>query len=553
MIRKIKNSLTAKICILVAVLLLAASMITYGAVVRFLPSYYSSQLQKELDAVSQEFVSTLHGYEALEDASFVLEMFAAQYQVDVTILDSHGNLVWPLNEAVVEETAVVSDDGVVQEFYRSTLEGTEAVRGDPVEAAEEEQGAVDWSSEGMAVREVQDSIINAEAADMEAVETVQEAAVAGGSSQHFALKQYPFEVGRETYTMLVSGSMQQVNQAMEILYQIIPYILGLAMVVAVLFALLVSFYLTAPMVRLSRIAKKMAALDFSESYQKKRTDEVGLLGSSLNELSANLSNALGELRQANEKLRWDIEREREIERKRIAFFSAVSHELKTPITILKGHLCGMLQGIGEYRNRDYYLGRSLDTTEKMEDMVQELLTVSRIENNTFTTETADVAELLRQQAADMTELMEQKGLELRAEIPDHLYAPVNPGMMEKVFRNLLMNAIRYTPAHSGAQIRIVMLPEVPGNPEGPAGSTPEGFWFSVENTGVFIPQEALPRLFDAFYRVEQSRNRETGGSGLGLYIVKMVLEQHRAQYRMENTREGVRFCFTLGKNHIQTT
>lgn len=366
-------------------MLLAASMITYGAVVRFLPSYYSSQLQKELDAVSQEFVSTLHGYEALEDASFVLEMFAAQYQVDVTILDSHGNLVWPLNEAVVEETAVVSDDGVVQEFYRSTLEGTEAVRGDPVEAAEEEQGAVDWSSEGMAVREVQDSIINAEAADMEAVETVQEAAVAGGSSQHFALKQYPFEVGRETYTMLVSGSMQQVNQAMEILYQIIPYILGLAMVVAVLFALLVSFYLTAPMVRLSRIAKKMAALDFSESYQKKRTDEVGLLGSSLNELSANLSNALGELRQANEKLRWDIEREREIERKRIAFFSAVSHELKTPITILKGHLCGMLQGIGEYRNRDYYLGRSLDTTEKMEDMVQELLTVSRIENNTFTT------------------------------------------------------------------------------------------------------------------------------------------------------------------------
>ena len=253
--------------------------------------------------------------------------------------------------------------------------------------------------------------------------------------------------------MIVSGGMQPVNQALEILYQILPYILGIAIIVSILFALGASLYLTFPIVRLSQLAQNMAALDFDSSYQGKRTDEVGVLGESLNELSKNLSRALEELKSANEKLKSDIEMERKIEKKRIAFFSAVSHELKTPITILKGHLSGMLQGVGEYRDRNYYLQRSLETTEKMERHgkgTTDCLDGWRITN--LLHKKTDIAEQLRLQIADMAELIENKKLELQVEIPEHLYADVNPVMMDKVFSNLLLNAIRYTPEEKGNHI-----------------------------------------------------------------------------------------------------
>lgn len=484
MIKKIKNSLTIKICILVAVLLALSSGITYAVIAGFLPTYYSKQLQKDIDAVSQAMIETIRSYKTIDEAFYAIALFEAGSKVSVVLLDEQGN---PVYQAPVTEDVAYTDVAISQE---------ENI------AAEEATAQAD---------------VIAEPGDPSAV------------------KRYSVTVGGENYTMIVSGGMQPVNQALEILYQILPYILGITVAVSMLFALGASLYLTLPIVRLSQLAQNMASLDFGNSYQGKRTDEVGLLGDSLNELSQNLSRTLRELKDANAKLTSDIERERAIEKKRIAFFSAVSHELKTPLTILKGHLSGMLQGVGEYRNRDYYLQRSRETTEKMEEMVKELLTVSRIENNKFVTKISDIAEQLRQQIADMAELIENKKLELEVDIPEHLYADVNPVMMNKVFSNLLLNAIRYTPEKRGNKIR-VSLKQKTGTGRVSC---------RIENTGVCIPKEALAHVFEAFYRVEQSRNRQTGGNGLGLYIVKMILDQHGAIYRMDNTREGVCFSFSL--------
>ena len=193
----------------------------------------------------------------------------------------------------------------------------------------------------------------------------------------------------------------------------------------------------------------------------------------------------------------------------------------------------MLEGVGEYRDRDYYLKRSLATVRKMEDLVKELLTVSRMESRAAVMKRTDLAEQLRLSLAEMTELMEKKGLELVLEIPEHCWKNVDPPMMEKVFRNLLINAIRYTPEGKGDQIRIRLK------------ESEKGIFFSMENTGVHIPEDALPHLFEAFYRVEQSRSRQTGGSGLGLYIVKRILEQYEAEYGAENTEDGVSFFFSF--------
>lgn len=572
MIKKLRASLTIKIFLLVSLLLLAASGVTYAAVVWFLPAFYSNELENSIDRLSQELKKIIESFSGIEEASNAIALFQGNTQTSVAILDEDGAYVWywvevgtTVESGVVTEYAVsdaasyAAEDTVVEEDIVSE----EAFSTDE-EAAEGENGTLtgeDAAAEGDAFTGEDVAADGDGFSDGEMTATAvdgQESAAEifpGEGMEGMAVKSYPLTVGGESYTMFVTGGKQQVDQAMEILRQIFPYILAIAVCVAVLSALAASFYLTAPVVRLSRISRKMAKLDYSERYTGKRTDEIGALGQDLNELADNLSGALTELRQANARLKSDIELEREQEKRRMAFFSAVSHELKTPITILKGHLSGMLQGVGEYRNRDYYLQRSQETAEKMEDMVQELLTVSRMETTPFTVAQTDLAEQLRLQLAELTELFETKELELVLDIPEHLYAEVNASLMEKVFRNLLTNALRYTPAGEGNQIRLQLRQQE------------KSIFFDIENTGAHIPEDALPHIFEAFYRVEQSRSRQMGGSGLGLYFVRMALEQHGArqifdghsgdvdcagEFGAENTKDGVRFYWQLHEKHTET-
>lgn len=434
MIKNIRHSLTAKICILIMLLLLCISGITYAMVAHFLPTYYSSQLEKNLDLVSQNMVETVNSYDSIAAASNALALFEAGSQVSVSILDEEGNLVWP------EETET-GESGVMNRIYIGTGDVVYNISELESEIVEEEI-TISEDAHSIVVQIVDNSSEEEDSVGMESfLWTEADIQI----STNFAVKHYELEIGGTPYMMIVSGGMQPVSQAMEILESILPYILGISLVIAVIFALAASLYLTAPIVQLSRISEKMAALDFGDRYQGKRKDEIGILGKNLNKLSDNLSGTLSELQAANEKLKSDIELEREQERKRIAFFSSVSHELKTPITILKGHLSGMLQGVGAYQDRDYYLQRSAETTDKMESLVRELLTVSRIESGNFAVQKVDLAELLRQQIADFAELIEEKNLELDVQVPEHLYAEVNESMMEKVFANLILNAVRYTP------------------------------------------------------------------------------------------------------------
>ncbi len=159
-----------------------------------------------------------------------------------------------------------------------------------------------------------------------------------------------------------------------------PWLLLAMLLFSAACAFFYSRYLARPIVRLSGIAQSMAELDFGWQCQEQRRDEIGVLGRSLDHMAQQLSGALTELKQANDALRGEMEQERELERQRLAFFSAASHELKTPITILKGQLTGMLDGVDVYRDRDKYLARSLQVTGRMETLVQEILTISRMES-----------------------------------------------------------------------------------------------------------------------------------------------------------------------------
>jgi two-component system sensor histidine kinase VanS len=237
------------------------------------------------------------------------------------------------------------------------------------------------------------------------------------------------------------------------------------------------------------------------------------------------------LRKENAALERDIEQERRREAERFAFFSAVSHELKTPITILKGQLTGMLDGVDVYRDREKYLARALNITGRMEGMVRELLTVARLEtfpeNNNGAT--AELTQLVKKSLELHDELARQKNMTLHTDIAEDVFVTGDGQLISKALDNILSNAVFYSP--DKAALTVVLTRQS------------DRALLRVTNSGVTIPDEALPHLFEPFFRVEKSRSRTTGGSGLGLYLVRLIFERLNAGYAIENTKDGI--CFTV--------
>ena len=268
---------------------------------------------------------------------------------------------------------------------------------------------------------------------------------------------------------------------------------------------------------------------YDRKCEVNRQDEIGVLAASLNEMSQRLSDTMDSLKAANWQLKKDIEREREQEKQRVEFFTAVSHELKTPIAIIKGQLEGMIYQVGEYKDRDTYLRRCMKTTNDMEALVKEILSAARMGGSDFHLERTDldISQMLRKVCQQFRGRMEDKQMELRMDIQPEYHYQGDRRLMEKVFTNVIGNAVAYSPV--GAVITVTQKDEV----------------FSVENTGVHIAEEDLERIFTPFYRVDKSRNRNSGGSGLGLYITKTISEHHGIQHSMVDTEDGVRFTAFL--------
>lgn len=349
-------------------------------------------------------------------------------------------------------------------------------------------------------------------------------------------KAYQFSLKNgASYTLVVITDLYVVRQSTEVLLSTFPYVIVMVFILSILCALFYSRFITRPVLKLSATSKQMASLDFSGRCDETRSDELGCLAHNLNCLSDSLSHSMLELQEANAQLKTDIEKERELERQRMDFFGAASHELKTPLTVLKGHLSGMLNGVVGYENHSKYLQRSLAVTEKMEVLIRELLYISRIEKNKTSIQFAniDFAELLRTVIAELTDFISEKKLSLHINIPDRVSCPLDRAEMERAIQNILINAIRYSP--DGEQV-IVTVTE-----------TNTIISCSIENTGVKIPETTICHLFEPFYRVDISRNSATGGTGLGLYIVRGILENHNAEYGIKNTENGVCFWLRLPK------
>ncbi len=336
-----------------------------------------------------------------------------------------------------------------------------------------------------------------------------------------------FADSTEAYILLLAKNTNKESQVVLALQKTLPILSVAILLVSVIAAFFYTWYMTKPIKKISKLSKQMADMDFSGLCPTNRTDEIGVLSHSLNDLSKKLAAALSDLQEANQKLQADIDMERRLEKQRVEFFAAASHELKTPITIIKGQLQGMLYQVGRYKDRETYLAQSLEITDTLGKMVQELLTISRLDTPGYTCKKSNLnlSNFIIDRVTAFEDLFMQKDLTVEQSISPEVYILGDMQLLQKALDNLLGNAAAYSGA--GNQVLIKLWKET------------ETTTLTIENTGAHIPDEAISKLFEPFYRVDQSRNRQTGGTGLGLYIVKTILDLHGAKIEIANTIQGV--------------
>lgn len=329
----------------------------------------------------------------------------------------------------------------------------------------------------------------------------------------------------KNYRLLATASLIAVAQSYDILVKLIPFIAGMILMISVIAAYVCSRYFSKPLIDICGVAKRMTRLDMTWKCDESRSDEIGQLAGSLNEMSAQLSGALESLQSANEQLQSDIEKQRRQERQRIDFFTAVSHELKTPITIIKGELEGMIYKVGEYKDRDAYLKHALKTATDMEILVKDILSAARMGGSDFQLlrEKVDMTRLIERCCRKVKGVAEDKKIKMLSHLQQNVFYHGDERLLQQAVSNIINNAVIYSPEQAEVEVEL------------------SDAMLTVHNTGVHIKDEDLEQLFIPFFRVDKSRNRNTGGSGLGLYIVKTIFDHHRISYKLGNTDNGVKF------------
>jgi len=316
-----------------------------------------------------------------------------------------------------------------------------------------------------------------------------------------------------------------------IFIQIFLYVLIFILFIAVIIAYFYTRFLGKPIIEIAHVSKKMTNLDMTWQCKTNRTDEIGMLANNLNHMAGQLNTTLNELQSANMKLQDDIKKEREHERRRRDFFTAVSHELKTPVTILKGELDGMILNVGKFEDRDKYLQEAYKTSESIEKLVREIMTLAKLDTINLNMEQVNLSSIVADVVKRYEPLTGEKQLDIQLSSESDVLLQADKTQLQTVVSNVISNAIKYSPFGQNVKINLAI--------EGKTGC------LTVENDGVHIEEDEIIKLWEPFYRAEKSRNRETGGSGLGLYIVKTILDLHGFSYKLENSADGVRFTMNF--------
>lgn len=284
-----------------------------------------------------------------------------------------------------------------------------------------------------------------------------------------------------------------------------------------------------PIVLMNEITSDMSNLNFGRRLQITRNDEIGQLAHGINELSDSLSCALEDLKATNEKLKDDIELERQLDVMRKEFVANVSHELKTPISIIRGYAEGLKLNINS-KAREDYCDTIIDESERMNRLVLSLLELSRYESGQIpiNMQKFDISTL----CSDMvTRIFKNKDIICESSVPNNTICYADPLQIEQVLKSLLENAAAHTPL--GGRVSVS------------CEQNDQKLRINVFNSGSHIDSDLMPQIWQSFFRGDKSHKRESGRFGLGLSIVAAIMKMHGTDCGVYNTENGVCFWFEL--------
>ena len=333
---------------------------------------------------------------------------------------------------------------------------------------------------------------------------------------------------------LFRSPLESIRQSVTVANRFLAYVGLGSVLISALVIWLVSRKVTEPIMELTQISERMSRLDFDAKYTGNSKTEVALLGRNINELSETLENTISELKSANNELQRDIEKKNKIDEMRKEFLSNVSHELKTPIALIQGYAEGLREGINDdAESREFYCEVIMDEASKMNNMVKKLLTLNQLEfgNDTVTMERFDVTALIKNYLQSVEILCKQKEIKVQMENTPAIHVWADEFMVEEVFGNYFTNAMNHVAGDKVIDVKLV--------------TEDKKVRISVFNSGQPIPEESLPHIWEKFYKVDKARTRAYGGSGVGLSIVKAIMESMNQKFGAINYDNGVEFWFEL--------
>jgi len=342
------------------------------------------------------------------------------------------------------------------------------------------------------------------------------------------------------YLMYIRMPIASIKESVKISNEFLYFVGSIIIIVGGIAILIISKRFTKPIAELNVIAKKMSKLDFTHKYRViGRDDEIEDLGKSINEMSDKLEKTIKQLRSNNIELEKDIEEKSKIDEMRKQFISDVSHELKTPIALIQGYSEGLIENVNtDEESRKYYAEVILDETNKMDKLVKQLLELMNLEygKRKFNDKKFDIVELINEVIRKAGVMLEENNIKIEFEEKNPLYVYADDFYIEQVINNYFTNAIKNVEEVEGAKVIKIELEELE-----------DKLKVKVFNTGKNIEEENLNRIWNRFYKVDEARSREQGGSGIGLALVKAIMNNYQNKFGVENKPNGVEFYFEVNK------
>jgi len=334
-----------------------------------------------------------------------------------------------------------------------------------------------------------------------------------------------------TYTLTLATAKTLIDESARIANQFILIVLFVCLVVALAWAIVFARRFSKPVSEMNKITKNMASLDFSQRLVPESRDEIGELGNSINALSAALDSTLHDLSLKNQRLEHEIQRERTLDSMRKGFVANVSHELKTPISIIQGYAEGLKLGVTD--SVEEYCDVIIDESSRMNRLVLDLIELSKYESGSLQLDKKyfNMNGLVGEVLSKMHSSFEAAGIRPKLDISPDFDVFADSMRIEQVLSNFLNNAL----SHVGEK-KIIAVYSREENGQN---------WLYVYNSDSHINDEDMEQIWQSFYRGDKSHKRNEGRFGLGLSIVKAIVELHSGVVISGNTEEGVIFGFTL--------